>query len=182
MSDRPLVYLLDDEPAVLRALPRLLEAHGFRVQACASASALFAGIDPDRPACLVLDLAMPEQDGLAVQQRLLREAGWLGIVFLTGRGDLPQSVRAIKAGAEDFLSKPINAAQPIPAIRAALARSTQQHAQLADQTAARARLAQLTPREREVLGHVIAGHPNKRIAVTLGTGEQTIRTTSGARA
>jgi FixJ family two-component response regulator len=179
MSDRPLVYLLDDEPTVLRALTRLLDAHGFRVQSFADASALFAGIDPDTPACLVLDLAMPEQDGLAVQQRLLREAGWLGIVFLTGHGDLPQGVRAIKAGAEDFLSKPINAAQLIPAIRAALARSTEHHAQLAEQTAARARLALLTPREREVLGHVIAGHPNKRIAATLGTGEQTIKVHRG---
>jgi FixJ family two-component response regulator len=175
MSDGPLVYLLDDEPAVLKALTRLLHAQGFRVQAYASAGEFFAGFAPGEPACLVLDLAMPEMDGLAVQGRLVHEGQDLGIVFLTAHGDLPQSVRAIKAGAEDFLAKPVNAAQLIPAIRAALARSVEGHRQSAELAAGRERLARLTPRERQVLGHVIAGQPNKGIAAQLGTGEQTIK-------
>jgi FixJ family two-component response regulator len=175
MSDGPLVYLLDDEPGVLKALTRLLQAQGFRVQAFASAREFFEGLAPSEPACLVLDLAMPEMDGLAVQERLVHEGQDLGMVFLTAYGDLPQGVRAIKAGAEDFLAKPVNAAQLIPAIRAALAKSTDRYQRRAELAAGRERLARLTPREREVLGHIIAGQPNKGIAAQLGTGEQTIK-------
>ncbi len=179
MSGEPLVYLLDDEPGVLKALTRLLHAHGFRVQAFANASALFAGLVPLEPACLVLDLAMPDMDGLAVQERLRSEGPDLGIVFLTAHGDLPQGVRAIKAGAEDFLVKPTTAAQLIPAVQAALARSVERHQQRADRAAGQERLARLTPREREVLGHVIAGKPNKLIAASLGTVEQTVKVHRG---
>lgn len=179
MNDGPLVYLLDDEPAVLKALARLLQAQGYRVQPFASARELFADIANDMPACLVLDLAMPEMDGLAVQERLLSEGQALGIVFLTAHGDLPRGVRAIKAGAEDFLVKPTTAAQLIPAVQAALAKSVERHQQRADRAAGQERLARLTPREREVLGHVIAGKPNKLIAVSLGTVEQTVKVHRG---
>lgn len=179
MNDRSLVYLLDDDPAVLKALARLLQTQGFRVQPFASARELFAGIANDMPACLVLDLAMPEMDGLAVQERLLSEGQALGIVFLTAHGDLPRGVRAIKAGAEDFLTKPVNAAHLIPAIRAALARSEERYRLHAELAAGRERFARLTPREREVLGYVIAGQTNKRIARLLGTREQTIKVHRG---
>jgi FixJ family two-component response regulator len=179
MSDPPLVYLLDDEPGVLKALTRLLGAQGFRVQSYGSARELFAALQPDEPACLVLDLAMPEMDGLAVQERLRSGDHPIGIVFLSAHGDLPQGVRAIKAGAEDFLTKPVDAAELVPAIRAALARSADRHRQRAESADGGERLTRLTPREREVLGHVIAGRTNKQIAARLGTGEQTIKVHRG---
>jgi len=122
---------------------------------------------------------MPEMDGLQVQERLRERGVDLPIVFLTGRGDIPMSVRALKAGAEDFLTKPVDGADLLRAIRAALQRGADRRAKSDDLTALRERLALLTPREREVLGHVIAGKLNKQIAVALGTGEQNVKVHRG---
>jgi FixJ family two-component response regulator len=179
MTDEPIVYLLDDEPEVLKALTRLLRAGGLQVRGFTSALEFLAHERDPGPACLVLDLAMPEIDGLEVQERLRRRGAQLPIVFLTGHGSIPLSVRTLKAGAEDFLTKPVNATELLAAIRAALQRASQQQAQCVELVALRERFASLTPREREVLDHVIAGKLNKQIAADLGTGEQNIKVHRG---
>ncbi len=179
MSHEPMVYLLDDEPEMLKALTRLLRAEGFQVQAFSSAREFLAYAHQQEPACLVLDVAMPDIDGLAVQERLRQGGTDLPIIFLTGHGDIPMSVRTIKAGAENFLTKPVNAAELLPAIRAALQRATDLHSEREELAALHERLGCLTPREREVLGHVIAGKMNKQIAADLGTGEQNIKVHRG---
>lgn len=179
MSGEPVVYLLDDEPEMRKALTRLLRAQGLTVRSFASARELLAEPPPRGPTCLVLDVAMPEMDGLQVQERLRKRDVDLPIVFLTGRGDIPMSVRALKAGAEDFLTKPVDGADLLRAIHAALQRGVDRRARSDDLAALREHLALLTPREREVLGHVIAGKLNKQIAATLGTGEQNIKVHRG---
>lgn len=179
MTNKPVVYLLDDEPEMVKALTRLLRAEGFQVQGFSSAREFLAHARPPGPACLVLDVAMPDVDGLAVQEHLRHANAELPIVFLTGHGDIPMSVRAIKAGAENFLTKPVNAADLLPAIRAALQRAAEQQSGREELTTLRQRLGCLTPREREVLGHVIAGKMNKQIAADLGTGEQNIKVHRG---
>lgn len=179
MSGEPVVYLLDDEPEMRKALTRLLRAQGLAVRSFASARELLAQAPPRGPACLVLDVAMPEMDGLQVQERLRERGVDLPIVFLTGRGNIPMSVRALKAGAEDFLTKPVDGADLLRAIRAALQRGADRRAKSDDLADLRERLALLTPREREVLGHVIAGKLNKQIAAALGTGEQNVKVHRG---
>ena len=179
MTAVPIVYLLDDEPEMLKALTRLLRVQGFEVRAFTSARDFLAREAHQGPACLVLDVAMPEIDGLCLQERLRRSGDALPIIFLTGHGDIPMSVRAMKAGAEDFLTKPVNAADLLRAIRVALQRVSDQQAVSEDLTALRQRLAGLTPREREVLAQVVAGKRNKQIAAELGTGEQNIKVHRG---
>jgi len=173
------VFLVDDEPGMRRALQRLLEAEGLRVESFGTAADFLAGLSEDDVGCVVLDLAMPGLDGLELQRRLAGSEARLPIVFLTGRGDIPTSVLAIKAGAIDFLTKPVKSADLLRAVRAALGHVAAH--QTAERTTAefRARLAQLTPREREVLEHVIAGKRNKLIAARLGTTEQTIKVHRG---
>jgi FixJ family two-component response regulator len=175
MSNEPIVYLLDDEPEMLKALSRLLRAQGLQVRGFTSAREFLSQERHQGPACLVLDVAMPEIDGLGVQERLRQSGAELPVIFLTGHGDIPMSVRAVKAGAEDFLTKPVNAAELLPAIRAALHRASDRQSEREDLAALRSRLACLTPREREVLGHVIAGKLNKQSAADLGTGEQNVK-------
>jgi FixJ family two-component response regulator len=179
MTDQSIVYLLDDEPDMLKALTRLLRARGLQVQGFTSAREFLAQDLDARPACLVLDVDIPELDGLAVQELLRQRQAELPIVFLTGHGDIPMSVRAMKAGAEDFLTKPVNAADLLQAVRAALQRAADQRAEREELAALQQCLDSLTPREREVLGHVIAGKLNKQIAADLGTGEQNIKVHRG---
>jgi RNA polymerase sigma factor (sigma-70 family) len=175
MSSDSIVYLLDDEPEMLKALSRVLNAHGFQTMAFLSAREFLAHDHTSKPACLVLDLAMPELDGLEVQRRLTRDGVRLPIVFLTGHGDIPTSVRAIKAGAEDFLTKPVDASDLLRTVCAAIRRAEEQQNADIEIKELRTRLAQLTPRQREVLEYVIAGKMNKNIAADLGTGEQNIK-------
>jgi FixJ family two-component response regulator len=175
MSSDAIVYLLDDEPEMLKALSRVLRAHGFETEAYQNTREFLAHNYTSKPACLVLDLAMPELDGLEVQQRLIHDGVRLPIVFLTGHGDIPTSVRAIKAGAEDFLTKPVDAAELVRAVCAAIRHAEEQQAEDAETAELRKRLEQLTPRQREVLEYVIAGKMNKKIAAELGTGEQNIK-------
>ncbi len=163
-----IVYLLDDDPAMVRALSRLLRTERFEVLGFTSSDAFLAAFRPEAVGCLVLDVAMPGLDGFALQEQLGHHGIRLPIVFLTGQGDIPMGVRAIKAGAADFLTKPVDQPVLVKAVRAAL--------QLAEaQIALARRFATLTPREREVLRHVIAGRLNKQIAADLGTGEQNIK-------
>ena len=165
------VYLLDDEPGMVKAVTRLLRARGFEVQGFTTPSSFLDAYRPGSDSCLVLDVAMPELDGLHLQRRLTHDGILLPIVFLTGHGDIPMSVRAMKAGAVDFLTKPVKDTDLLRAVRAALVRAAEQH----EIAVISGRLSRLTPREREVMKHVIAGKLNKQIAFDLGTGEQNIK-------
>lgn len=170
-----LVYLLDDEPEMVKALTRLLRAKQFEVRGFTSVKAFLEACHPEDIACLVLDVAMPELDGLALQRRLTHHGLLLPIVFLTGHGDIPMSVRAVKAGAVDFLTKPVDAAALTQAVRTALELAQARHRDHLETAALAKRLATLTPREFEVMQHVISGQLNKQIAGDLGTGEQNIK-------
>jgi len=165
------VYLLDDEPGMVKAVTRLLRAKGFEVEGFTTPASFLDAYRPGSDSCLVLDVAMPELDGLHLQRRLTHAGILLPIVFLTGHGDIPMSVRAMKAGAVDFLTKPVKDTDLLRAVRAALVRAAEQH----EIAVISGRLSRLTPREREVMKHVIAGKLNKQIAFDLGTGEQNIK-------
>lgn len=179
MTTAPVVYVLDDEPEMVAALTRLLRARGFRVRGFTSALEFLDHERPSGPACLVLDVAMPEMDGLQVQERLRQKAEALPVIYLTGHGDIPMSVRAIKAGAEDFLTKPVQAEHLLSAIHRALQRASEKQAERNELEALRAQLASLTPREREVFEQVVAGKKNKQIAAAFGTGVQNIKVHRG---
>ncbi len=170
-----IVYLLDDEPEMVKALTRLLRAKRFEVRGFVSVAAFLKAYNPEESACLVLDVAMPELDGLELQRRLNQQEVPLPIIFLTGHGDIPMSVRAIKAGATDFLTKPVDAAALVAAVRVALQTAETRRQTFAETEVLKARLARLTPREREVMEHVVSGQLNKQIAADLGTGEQNIK-------
>jgi len=169
------VFLVDDEPELRQALTRLLKAEGLDVESFGSALEFLARVTEETAGCLLLDLAMPGLDGLEVQERVAATGAKLGIVFLTGHGDIPTSVRAVRAGALDFLTKPVRRDDLLRAVHAALAHASEQYAAAAANADLRGRYAQLTPREREVFTHVIAGKLNKVIAADLGTTEQTIK-------
>ncbi len=170
-----IVYVLDDEPEMVKSLARLLRAKRFDVRGFVSVGDFLKAYGPEESACLVLDVAMPELDGLELQRRLSRQEVPLPIIFLTGHGDIPMSVRAIKAGATDFLTKPVDAAALVAAVRVALHAAETRRQTFAEAEMLKARLASLTPREREVMEHVVAGQLNKQIAADLGTGEQNIK-------
>lgn len=175
MTEKSVVYLLDDEPLMLRALSRLLRSHDFTVRAFDKVADFFELQRDGTPACLVLDMAMPDLDGLEVQQRLAETHDTIPIIFLTGRGDIPASVSAMKAGAEDFLTKPVDGDELVRAVNLALKSALtrcEADEKLAD---LRKRLELLTPRQREVFEYVIGGKMNKNIAFELGTGEQNIK-------
>jgi len=171
----PLVYVVDDDPDVLKAIERLLDSEGLAVAAFSSPQQFLERHDRNAPACLVLDLAMPGLSGLELQGMLEQRASRLPIIFLTGRGDIATSVRAMKRGAADFLTKPVGDAELIAAIREALAKDqVLRRARMERERAAKC-LATLTERERQVLEKIVAGKLNKEIAAELGTVEKTIK-------
>jgi FixJ family two-component response regulator len=145
------------------------------VQAFTSAKAFLESYRPETLSCLVLDVAMPELNGLELQERLTRSGLLVPIVFLSGHGDIPMSVQAIKAGAVDFLTKPFRDADLLRAVRAALQRAHEQRDLISEIAFLRQRYSSLTPRESEVMVLVVAGHLNKQIAADLGIGEHTIK-------
>jgi FixJ family two-component response regulator len=178
------VYLVDDDPAVLKALARLLRGQGWSTTAYASAEAFLAALTPEAagPAALVLDVGLPGLDGLELQRRLGSRVEAMPVVFLTGRGDIPMSVKAMKAGAVNFLTKPVSGEVLIAAVREALAGAASRLAAQAHRLAAedeiadfRRLLATLTERERQVLEAVASGRLNKQIAGDLGIVEQTVK-------
>jgi RNA polymerase sigma factor (sigma-70 family) len=169
------VVLVDDEPGMLRALTRLLQAEGFAVRSFGSAEAFLEAPRMTGAWCLILDMAMSGMSGLELQSRLQSEGVRVPIVFLTGHGDIPMSVRAIKSGAVDFLTKPVHDEDLLRAVRAALAQAGRLAEEEEQERALRMRLKRLTPREYEVMQHVITGLLNKQIAQKLGTSEQTIK-------
>jgi FixJ family two-component response regulator len=170
-----IVYLLDDEPEMVKALTRLLRSKHFAVRGFTSPNEFLQAFNPLELACLVLDVAMPELDGLELQRRLTHQGILIPIIFLTGHGDIPMSVRAIKAGATDFLTKPVDSVALVAAVNTALQTAESRRQTISETAALAARLASLTPREHEVMKHIVAGRLNKQIAADLGTGEQNIK-------
>lgn len=169
------VYVVDDDEQVRDALLRLLQSAGHAVQGFASAAQCLDGLQPGETACLVLDLAMPGLDGLLLQQLLQQRAPDLPVVFLTGRGDIAASVKAMKRGATDFLTKPVDDELLLGAVAEALAEAERRRGLLQRASSLAQRLDTLTARERQVLERVLAGRLNKQIAGDLGTSEKTIK-------
>ena len=171
--DRPVVFVVDDDVRIRDALSSLLTSVGLDVAAFASATEYLDAEKPDAPACLVLDLELPDIHGLELQKELAeREAP--PIVFITGHGDIPSSVKAMKAGAVEFLSKPFGDEELLHGIEAAIALDRAERLKRSERAALDERYARLTPREREVLTFVVAGFANKQTAGELGTSEITI--------
>jgi FixJ family two-component response regulator len=180
VSDRSSrVFLVDDDPAVCRALGRLIRAAGHEVVSFTSPAAFLAREPHPGPACLVLDLRMPGMTGLEVQDVLERAGRAVPIVFISGRADVPASVRAMKAGAVDFLGKPVDEVELLAAIAGALERDRARRADRAERDALDTRFVRLTPREREVCALVARGLLNKQIAAELGTSEKTVKVHRG---
>ena len=175
----PIVFLVDDEALVRNAVGRLLRAEGFEVATFASPGEFLVAHDPAAPGCLVLDMAMPGLNGLELQQALAARGSTLPIIFLTGRADVPMCAQAMKRGAADFLTKPANDTDLLAAIRRALEHDRHARQTRDELVDIRARIASLTPREREVLEHVVTGQLNKQIASDLGTVEKTIKVHRG---
>jgi FixJ family two-component response regulator len=175
LSQTPLVFVVDDDESVRRALARLIRSIGLEVQSFASPAAFLAHRRPDRPACAILDLRMPGVSGLTVQEELQRTAADIPVVFLTGHADVPTSVRAMKAGAVDFLQKPLNEQDLLDTVQRAVERARELWRSRAQRELIESRVARLTPREREVFALVVAGLPNKRVAERLGAAEKTVK-------
>jgi FixJ family two-component response regulator len=171
----PQVFVIDDDPSVRKSLERLLRTGGLAVTCFESAHAYLAQYDPHVPGCLVLDLSMPGLTGLELQQALAVRGSAPPIVFLTGRGDVPSSVQAMKRGAVDFLAKPVDEAVLVAAVNEAIEKDRVERLERASVAAIRARLATLTPRETEVLPYIIAGLLNKQTADRVGAAEKTIK-------
>ena len=168
------VYVVDDDSSLREALEDLLTSFGLRVFSFASASQYFAGTKIETPSCLLLDVELPDINGLDLQ-RQLRAEEHPPIVFITGYGDIPSSVRAMKAGAVDFLAKPFSQEELLSAINSALQRHRETNAARTELAALRAQYATLTPREREVMTLVVSGLLNKQSAVQLGISEVTLQ-------
>lgn len=169
------VFVVDDDPSVLKAMQRVLDAAGLQVATFDSARAFLDAYDDDAEGCLLLDIKMPGIDGLELQDVLAERRCTLPIVFLTGHGDIPMSVRAIKRGAVDFLTKPADSGRLIAVIENAFEIYQQTRAKRTERAAIERRLQSLTAREREVLEHLISGKLNKQVAADLGTVEKTIK-------
>lgn len=170
-----MVFLIDDEPSVLKALARVIGATGFRTASFSSPQSFLEQYEPAARGCIVLDVSMPGFTGLELQQALIEKNCSLPIVFLTARGDIPTSVRAMKHGAVDFLTKPVDDNDLIAAVDRALDQEATDHVRRAQIAELQMRFSTLTSREQEVLGHVIAGRLNKQIAAVLGTTEKTVK-------
>jgi FixJ family two-component response regulator len=170
-----MVYLIDDEPCLLRALQRLLQAEGYAVLAFESAEDFLHAHDPCRPGCVVADLCLPGLDGLSLQRTLFALGNARPVVLMTAYGDIATGVHAMKEGAVDFLVKPFDDEVFLEAVRSALDRDRYERLVLRELQAVRGRLASLTPREHEVLEHVVTGRLNKQIAADLGITEKTIK-------
>jgi FixJ family two-component response regulator len=170
----PLIYLVDDDEAVRDALGFLFRSIGIECAAYASALDFLECYDADRHACLVADIRMPGLSGLELQQRLSEQGMTIPIIFITGHGDVPMAVNAMKSGAADFLQKPFRDEELIDRIYKALQLDRERRASRAEGDTIRARIESLTPRENEVMQRVVRGHANKVIAMDLGVSQRTV--------
>jgi FixJ family two-component response regulator len=176
MTDaEPIVFIVDDDLSVRRSTERLLRSAGLEVQTFTSAREFLKNPRPEGPACLVLDVRMPGLSGMELQRELAQSGIHIPIIFITGHGDIPMSVRAMKAGAVEFLTKPFRSRSLLEAVRAAIERDRSAHKTRSETGEIRQRYEQLTPREREVLALVVAGLLNKQVASELSTTERTIK-------
>ena len=171
----PIVFIVDDELSVRKSLGRLLRAAGYQVEAFASAREFLERRIGNEICCLVLDVQMPDLNGLELQRALSGAGSHVPIIFITGHGDIPTSVRAMKAGAQDFISKPFQARVLLDAIARALVVAGEHSQEWSESAAIQLRIATLTPREHEVMLQMIRGALNKQIAATLGAAEKTIK-------
>ncbi len=170
-----MVFVVDDDSSVRSALSSLLRSVGLEVEVFASAQELLASSQLDAAACLVLDVRLPGSSGLELQRHLAASGMHVPIIFMTAHGDIPMSVKAIKAGAVEFLPKPFREQDLLDAIHQAIERDRARRADERDRNALAARFASLTPREQEVMVWVISGRLNKQIAADLGTSEVTVK-------
>src|SRR5271170_434201 len=171
----PIVFIVDDDLSVRRSTERLIHSTGMKVQTFTSAREFLVSPRPEGPACLVLDVRMPELTGMDLQRELTQSGIHIPIIFITGHGDIPMSVRAMKAGAVEFLTKPFRSRALLDAIRAAIERDRSMLQQQSEIRELRERYEQLTNREREVMALVTAGLLNKQVAGELATAEVTIK-------
>ncbi len=174
-SNEPTVFIVDDDPSVLKSLKRLLQSAGWKAATFESADEFLGAHDAEAHGCLLLDMSMPGHDGLELQRRLREMGSSLPVVFLTGHGDVPSSVTAMRAGAVNFLSKPVNDEALLASVAEAVQIDRAARRDNADVAVAHERLTTLTARERQVLERVVAGRLNKQIADELGTGVKTIK-------
>ncbi len=175
MSSQALIYVVDDDPLIGVALAGLLRSAGYMARRFTSPSAFLAAFDPGVPGCLVTDLVMPEMSGLELQRALTTRDYSPPVVFLTGQGDIKATAQAMKAGAVDFLCKPVQPEDLLAAVREAVARDAKLRTNLERRRRVSGLVDKLTPRERDVLGLVVQGLPNKVIAARLGRGQRTIK-------
>jgi FixJ family two-component response regulator len=171
----PIVFVVDDDPSICRSIERLTQSIGFKVQTFRSAGEFLSHARPEGPACLVLDVRLPGLSGLDLQRELTHSGIQLPIIFMTAHGDIPMTVRAMKGGAVEFLTKPFRTRQLLDAMRAAIERDREALKQRSEVAQLRNRYDLLTPREREVLALLILGLLNKQIAGELVTSERTIK-------
>lgn len=175
----PIVLVIDDDPSIRRALDNLLRSTGLDVKTYPSTEAFEQDTRPDAPACLVLDVKMPGMSGLEFQKKLFESEHQLPIVFITGHGDIPMTVEAMRAGAIEFLTKPFRDKDLLDAIEKGLERNRARRRDLAMLSELRQRFAALSVREREVMSHVVTGRLNKQIAADLGVSEITVKVCRG---
>ncbi len=175
----PIIFVVDDDKSVREALRRLLTSVGLRVEVFPSAQAFLSSPRPDTPGCVVLDVRLPGLSGLDLQRELAGTDAPLPIVFLTGHGDIPMSVRAMKAGAIEFLTKPFREQDLLEAIRQAVERDRAGRETRREVAELRRRYDTLTPRERDVMAGIVAGLLNKQIAADFGTSEATVKEQRG---
>jgi FixJ family two-component response regulator len=174
-GEEPVVYVVDDDAAARAAIQSLLNSVGLRAETFGSAQEFLANYSPDAPACLVLDVRLPGVSGLDFQRDLAARSATIPIIFITGHGDIPMSVEAMKAGAMEFLTKPFRGQVLLDAIHKAIERDRAARGEQSKTAELRQRLATLTPREREVMQFVISGLLNKQVAAELGASERTVK-------
>lgn len=175
----PVVFVVDDDRAVREATKNLAESVGFRVQTFATAQDFLNHKLPEAPACLVLDVRLPEVSGLDLQRELSQKGNLIPIIFITGHGDIPMSVEAMKAGAVEFLTKPVRDQQLLDAIAHAIRRNRAERKERSELAELRARYESLTARERNVMALVVKGLLNKQVAAELGMSEVTVKSHRG---
>jgi FixJ family two-component response regulator len=178
-TEKPIVFVVEDDLSMRVAVQDLIASVGLDARAFATPQEFLEASRPDVPACLVLDVRLPGSSGLAFQQELARSGVLLPVIFITGHGDIPMSVRAIKAGAVEFLTKPFRDQDLLDAIHAAIERNRAQRREAAALEDLRGRFTALTPREREIMALVILGRLNKQIAAELGVSEVTVKVHRG---